>query len=246
MSECERRDFLACYEGQKTEVFNNRHVLEFYCQDDVTVLRQACQVFRREFLQIGNIEVFQESITIASACNKVLRKRFLKPYTICSIPAGGYTGDVKYSKKAIMWLLYKEKVDGIKILHARNGREYRLPELPHLSVDGFCPEKRKVLEFCGCFWHGHTCLPFRDVPTMCGITLNYNASRLVNFDVIKDMILNGGPGDTVTVHTDKKIKRKKRGAGVAIVTEPELKIYRVCFQKRRRLNDNTSVPLGYK
>jgi G:T-mismatch repair DNA endonuclease (very short patch repair protein) len=71
-----------------------------------------------------------------------------------------------------MWLLYGEKVDGIKILHARNDREYRLPELPHLSVDGFCPEQRKVMEFLGCFWHGHTCLPFRDVPSMCGNTLS--------------------------------------------------------------------------
>jgi hypothetical protein len=123
MSVSERSDFLAWYEGQKIEVFDNRRVLESYCQDDVTVLRQACQVFRREFLHIANIEVFQESITIASACNKVLRKRFLKPYTIGIIPAGGYTGGVKYSKKAIMWLLYKEKVNGIKILHARNGRE---------------------------------------------------------------------------------------------------------------------------
>jgi hypothetical protein len=69
---------------------------------------------------------------------------------------------------------------------------------------------------------------------------------MVNFDVIKDMILNGGPGDRVTVHTDKKIKRKKRGAGVSIFTEPEDKIYRVCFQKRRRLNDNTYVAFVYK
>jgi hypothetical protein len=38
------------------------------------------------------------------------------------------------------------------------------------------------------------------------ITLNYSASRFVNFDVIKDMILKGGTDDTVTVHTDKKIK----------------------------------------
>jgi hypothetical protein len=68
----------------------------------------------------------------------------------------------------------------------------------------------------------------------------------VNFEVIRDMILNGGPDDTVTVHTDKKIKRKKRGAGVAIVTEPENKTYRVCFHKRRRPSDNTSVPFGYK
>jgi G:T-mismatch repair DNA endonuclease (very short patch repair protein) len=71
-----------------------------------------------------------------------------------------------------MWLLYREKVDGIKILHARNRRVYRLPELPHLSMDGFCPEQRKVLEFLGCFWDGHTCLPFRDVTTMCGDTLS--------------------------------------------------------------------------
>ena len=34
-----------------------------------------------------------------------------------------------------------------KILHVRNGREYRLPELPNMSVDGICPETRKVYEF---------------------------------------------------------------------------------------------------
>jgi hypothetical protein len=68
----------------------------------------------------------------------------------------------------------------------------------------------------------------------------------VNFDVIKDMILIGGHGDTVTVHTNKKIRRKKRGAGISILREPEDKMYRICFQKKRRLNDNTSVPFGYK
>jgi hypothetical protein len=46
-------------------------------------------VFRREFLAIGNIEVFLESVTIASACNRVLRKRYLKPGTIGYIPTGG-------------------------------------------------------------------------------------------------------------------------------------------------------------
>ena len=37
-----------------------------------------------------------------------------------------------------------------------------------------------------------------------GITLNYNATRLVNFDVIKDIILKQGP--VVTVNTEHKIK----------------------------------------
>ena len=54
-----------------------------------------------------------------------------------------------------------------------------------------------------------------DSQTVCkvtGITLNYNASKLVNFEVIRDIILRGKKGDesyVVNVHTEKKIKRKK-------------------------------------
>jgi len=42
-------------------------------------------------MQIGNIDVFIESITIASECNKLLRKRFLQPDSIGIIPTGGGT-----------------------------------------------------------------------------------------------------------------------------------------------------------
>ena len=80
----------------------------------------------REFLQVGNIEVFQEAVTIASACNKALRKPFFKPDTIGFIPTGGYSGNVNYSQKALMWLLYRELLNGCRILHGRNGGEYRL------------------------------------------------------------------------------------------------------------------------
>jgi hypothetical protein len=166
MDESERYEFLEWYETQKNEIFDNKRVLEEYCQADVTVLRQACQVFRREFMQIGHVEVFLESVTIASACNKVLRRQFIKPDTIGLIPTGGYTGNMNYSKKTIMWLIYKEQEDKCKILHGRNGREYRLPELPRLSVDGYCPETKKVYEFNGCYFHGHTCMPYRDTTTM--------------------------------------------------------------------------------
>jgi len=82
-----------------------------------------------------------------------------------------------------------------------------------------------------------------------GITLNYSASQLVNFESIRRMILRGvgGETDNVTVHTERKIKRKRgKGGRVQIVTEPEDKTYRVYFFKRRRLRDNTSVPFGYR
>ena len=55
-----------------------------------------------------------------------------------------------------------------------------------------------------------------------GITLNYSANQLVNFDVIKNMILETRAETTVTVHTEKEIKRKRKceGGTVAIVSEP--------------------------
>jgi hypothetical protein len=98
----EREEFLAWYETRKSLPKNNKQVLEAYCQVDLTVLLQACCVFRCEFLQIGNIEVFLESLTIASACNRMLQRKFLKPDTIGLIPTGVYTCNNKYSKKAIM------------------------------------------------------------------------------------------------------------------------------------------------
>jgi len=52
----------------------------------------------------------------------------------------------------------------------------------------------------------------------------------------------------VTVHTARKIKRKRGkddDGRILIVTEPEDKNYRVPFLKRRRLHDNTSGPFGY-
>ena len=121
MSPYETSEFMTWYESQDT-VFDNRRILEKYCQDDVTELRQACQIFRREF-EFGNIEVFLESFTIASAFNKVLRNWFLKPDTIGLILSGGYSCNNNYSKEALMWLLDVEQTEGCRMRHARNGRQ---------------------------------------------------------------------------------------------------------------------------
>jgi hypothetical protein len=117
-------------------------------------------------MQLGYIEVFLEAITIASKCNEVLRKRFLETDTVGLIPTGGYIGNVRYNKKALMWHVYREKMDGYEILGDRNGCESRLPQIPHLSVDGFCQDTRKAYEVFGYYWHGNTWLTFRDVTTI--------------------------------------------------------------------------------
>jgi len=59
------------------------------------------------------------------------------------------------------------------------------------------------------------------------------------------MILSKKDDETVIVHTEHKIKRKKIAGCVNLISEPEDKTYRVSFLKRRRLNDNTSLPFGY-
>jgi hypothetical protein len=110
----------------------------------------------------------------------MLRKRFLKPETIDLIPAGGYSCNNKYSKKALLWLIHMEQVDACHIMHARNGREYRLSELPHFSVDGYCAETRTVYEFLGCFYHRHTCQPYRDISTLSEETLAERYERTMS------------------------------------------------------------------
>jgi len=56
-----------------------------------------------------------------------------------------------------------------------------------------------------------------------GITLNYSAKQLVNFNVIRDMII-GSVEPTVVVHTERKIKRKRKGGGtVGLSPNPRIR-----------------------
>jgi len=77
----------------------------------------------------------------------------------------------KYSKKAMMWLLQMEQEDEVKIMHGRNVREYKVPELHHLSVDGYCPEAKTIYLFNGCFHHGHSVS--RSVTSPPGVAIRY-------------------------------------------------------------------------
>jgi len=72
-----------------------------------------------------------------------------------------------------------EQIDGVKIMHGRNGREFNVLELPHFRVDGYCPETRTIYEFFGCYWHRHTCKAFRDVITLNGDTIAERYQRIM-------------------------------------------------------------------
>jgi hypothetical protein len=155
MKYSERAEFLRWYETQRSQTFENRHVLEEYCQDDVTVLHQACQVFRRKFLLIGNVEVLLESVT------NIRMQKSLEKFVIV---ARHHWFDQRRRlhrqcqfQRESHYVAYPPSTDEqLQDIHGRSGREFRLPKLPRLSVDGYNPDTKQVHDFCGCYFHGHT------------------------------------------------------------------------------------------
>jgi hypothetical protein len=73
-----------------------------------------------------------------------------------------------------------------------------------------------------------------------GIILNYENSKVVNFDTLKTMIHENAP--LVHVHNPKKIKRKP---GYIVVTQQESKEYKVVFKKRWLIDNFDSLSYGY-
>ena len=88
--------------------------------------------------------------------------------------------------------------------------------------------------------------PDGSTKTVCkvrGITLNYTTFQILNFETIRDMVLNGTQRDIV-VHTAKKIKTKRDRGGPFVVSQPEDKRYKITFLKLRRMDGNDSLPFG--
>ncbi|XP_031334749.1 uncharacterized protein LOC116166444 [Photinus pyralis] len=147
----DREKFILWYNENKDKVFDMQKEIVSYCVSDVNILTTACLKFRDLLIQAGNICPFSEACTIASSCNKLFRRNFLKADTIGLIPRNGYRYRDNQSKIAIEWLIWEEKVREINILHAAKGKEIVLDGLP---VDGFCAETNQVFEMMGCFYHG--------------------------------------------------------------------------------------------
>jgi hypothetical protein len=76
------------------------------------------------------------------------------------------------------------------------------------------------------------------------IILNYSVSKILNFDVIRDMILRGKIRKRYGAYIEK-IKRKTVGGRIDIIKDDKFKMYRVSFFKGRQLADNTPVPSSY-
>ena len=116
-----------------------------YCTSDVDILRRSCLEFRDIFIKETDLDPFLTSLTIASACNKVFRKHYLKKNIIGIIPHGGYRRSDKQSIIAIKWLKWISHSEGVQIRHAKNEGEVKIGTY---KVDGL--SGNTIYEFHGC------------------------------------------------------------------------------------------------
>lgn len=153
----ERESFLKWYEEHKNDIFDMKKDIVDYCISDVKILTETCIKFRKLMIDKCSVCPFTEATTIASACNLVFRRKYMKEETLGIMPKKGYRNIDNQSKIAIQWILWEEKQRDINISHAANGREI---VLRGVRVDGYCRETNQVFEFHGCFFHGHNCMKF--------------------------------------------------------------------------------------
>ena len=91
---------------QENYVFNFQDEILKYCRSDVDILQRCCMEFREMFRSVTDIDPFEKFLTIASACNFVFRKKFLRENTIAIIPPNSYRSQDKYSILALKWLSF--------------------------------------------------------------------------------------------------------------------------------------------
>ena len=83
-----------------------------------------------------------------------------------------------------------------------------------------------------------TCIKVR------GITLNSTTSKTLNFDTLKELVLEFlETGNRSDVHV--VMNRIQRQSDRTIVTKCMRKRYRVVYDKRRVLADGSTLPFGY-
>ncbi|XP_072033428.1 uncharacterized protein [Amphiura filiformis] len=161
MSEGGKDQFLAWHTAEKEKglVWDLQEELLKYCVSDVDILRRCCMKFRDMFMRVTKkkeddpgVDPLDKPLTIAAACNLVLRRNFLQPNTIAIIPPHAYGPNQNFSLDSIRWLNHVSIEEDIEIQHAMNGGEVRLNG--RVTVDGFCSEKRRIYSYHGCLFHG--------------------------------------------------------------------------------------------
>ncbi len=80
--------FFRWHRQQQGKQFNYREELLSYCELDVNILRGACMAYQGMTMKEQGVDPFPVSLTIASTCNYIFQRNYLKENTIGIIPNG--------------------------------------------------------------------------------------------------------------------------------------------------------------
>ena len=156
----DRAQLVEWYEENKHRPFDVDAELLRYCEQDVRILSASIKAFNELFIEITTdadraprgIPPFQNSFTIASACNRLYRQLYLEPETIALIPSNGNPKRMQ-SAVALRWLRLLNAKHNFQpqIRHSANSGEKKI--MGKYFVDGYrkCPEtgQQYVYEFLG-------------------------------------------------------------------------------------------------
>ena len=95
----------------------------------------------------------------------------------------------------------------------------------------------------GCKQYAYRCSNGKETCKVRGFTLNYNNSKVINFDSVRQLVLENRDGELKTINPSKICRNKDV---LKVYNKPEEKVYRMVSNKRT-INWETldTLPFGY-
>jgi hypothetical protein len=149
------KEFNSWYEQEKNKMvlnntlYNMKEKLIKYCENDVLILLNCIQVFRKIYKDVTAIDPITRCFTLASMGLEIFKARILPEKTIGVTPIKGYKKHGKFSRIGNCWLDFQQKVLDTEI-------EREIP-IDNYIVDGYIGKSNTVFEYNGCYYHCHHC-----------------------------------------------------------------------------------------
>lgn len=73
--------------------------------------------------------------------------------------------------------------------------------------------------------------------------MNYRNAQVLNFESVKQLVMNMDDHESLPVHNPQKITRDAKR--LKVLNKEETKVYRTVYEKRVIQDDYTTLPYGY-
>ena len=155
MKPAQLKDFELWYENMKMKLtttnakYNLIFEMDKYCENDVLILLNCIQEFRKTFKSVTSIDPITRCFTLASMGLEIFKAKIMPENKIGVTPIKGYrTGH--YSRIGNCWIDYMQK-----LLDCEIDREV---PIDNYIVDGYNKDTNTVFEYNGCYHHCHHCV----------------------------------------------------------------------------------------